>query len=261
VVSYNDKTETLADITGTFVAVDGYGYYNEGINPSKPTNNVLTNASIRKVSRDGFILFPFVNNSEITTIDILSSTGQLTTTETITETNNSTTIVQYLEVDVSQISTDEYVTITTQPSGDITTYEIVDECRYEPIQCIFKNKNGVFDSLTLFKKSNVSTSTKNDEFINNYVSGGAYDITQHQYQKLNVTAKQTIKVNSGYVNEIENELYKEMLYSDTVFFYEGAALVPVNVKSSSLEFKTRVNDKLINYSIDFEYAYNIIQNV
>jgi hypothetical protein len=51
-----------------------------------------------------------------------------------------------------------------------------------------------------------------------------------------------------------------MLYSDTIYFYDGD-LVPVNVKSSSLEFKTRVNDKLVNYSLDFDYAYNIIQNV
>ena len=97
-------------------------------------------------------------------------------------------------------------------------------------------------------------------FINNYVSGGTYDTTKHQFQKLNVTAKKSIKANSGYISEAENILYEQLLYSDQVYFYDGT-LIPVNVTSSSLEYKTRVNDKLVNYSIDFEYAYNIIQNV
>ena len=259
--SYVDATETLADITGTFVAVDGYGYYNEGVNPTKPTDNILTSASIRKVSRTGFILFPFVNNSTIATIDIDTENAQINPTETITAADLSTKMVQYVSVDVSQATSDNYVTITTQPAGDVITYEIVDECRYNPIQVVFKNKFGVYDCLTLFKKSGESSSVKNDEFINNYISGGTYDTTQHQYQKLNVTAKKSIKVNSGYVNEIENLLYEQLLYSDTVYFYENALLVPVNVKTSSLEYKTRVNDKLVNYNIEFEYAYNIIQNV
>ena len=259
--SYVDAVETLADITGTFVAVDGYGYYNEGVNPTKPTDNILTSASIRKVSRAGFILFPFVNNASITTIDIDTENNQIDATETITGADASTKMVQYVSVDVSQASTDNYVTITTQPDGDIITYEIVDECRYEPIQVVFKNKYGVYDCLTLFKKSGTSSNVKNEEFINNYISGGTYDTTKHQYQKLNVTAKKSIKVNSGYVNEIENLLYEQLLYSDTVYFYESALLDPVNVKTSSLEYKTRVNDKLVNYNIEFEYAYNIIQNI
>lgn len=258
--TYVDSTETIADIVGTFVAVDGYGFYNEGVNPTKPTNNVLTLASMRKVSRNGFILFPFVNNGTITSIDIDSNGGQINATETITAANQSTKIVQYLEVDVSQATTDEYITITTS-SGIVTTYEVVDECRYNPIQVIFKNKLGSYDCITLFKKSNESSSSKSDEFVNNYISGGTYDTTKHQYQKLNVTAKKTIKANSGYINQIENTLYEQLLYSDTVYFYESSLLVPVNIKTSSLEYKTRVNDKLVNYELDFEYAYNIIQNV
>ena len=257
---YLDASEIIANIVGTFVAVDGYGFYNEGANPTKPVNNVLTLASIRKVARNGFILFPFVNNGTITSIDIDSNTGQINATETITAANQSTKIVQYLEVDVSQATTDEYITITTS-SGVVTTYEVVDECRYNPIQVIFKNKLGSYDCITLFKKSNESSSSKSDEFVNNYISGGSYNTTKHQYQKLNVTAKKTIKANSGYINQIENTLYEQLLYSDTVYFYENSLLVPVNVKTSSLEYKTRVNDKLVNYELDFEYAYNIIQNV
>jgi hypothetical protein len=260
VASYTDAVETIADIQGTFVAVDGYGYYSEGANPTKPTDNILTLAPIRKVSRDGFILFPFVNNGVITSINVATENTELNVTETVTSTDISDTIVQYLEVDVSQVFTDNYVTIKTIPSNDTITYEITDECRFEPIQVVFKNKYGVYDCLTLFKKSNESSNVNSSNFINNYITGGSYDTTKHQNQKINITATKTIKVNSGYISEAENTLYEQMLYSDTIYFYDGD-LVPVNVKSSSLEFKTRVNDKLVNYSLDFDYAYNIIQNV
>lgn len=259
--SYNDPEEVISDIEGTFVAVDGYGLYSEGVNPTKPTTDILTSASYRKVSRDGFILFPFVNNGGITSIDVLSSNNAIDTSETITTSTLSKEVIQYLDIDVSVTTTDEYITVTTQPNGDIFTYEILDECRYEPIQVIFKNRYGVFDSITLFKKSNISISTKNDEFINNYVSGGVYNTTKHQYKKLNVTAKKTIKINSGYITQSENELYEELLNSEEVYFYQNDALLPVNVKTSSLDFKTRLNDNLVNYSLDFEYAYDIIQNV
>ena len=36
---------------------------------------------------------------------------------------------------------------------------------------------------------------------------------------------------------------------------------PVNVTSNSLEYKTVKNDKLINYTLTFNYAYNEINNV
>jgi len=162
---------------------------------------------------------------------------------------------------VSNATTDGDVTITMQPTGDTITYEIIDECRYNPIEVVFKNRYGVFEAVTLFKKSNTTLKTKNDEFVNNYVSGGTYSTTKHQYQKLNVTGKKSIKVNSGYIGELENALYEELLLSDLVYFYEDDALIPVNVATSSLEYKTRVNDSLVNYTIDFDYAYNIIQNI
>lgn len=259
--TYKDDVETIANVEDTLVAVDGYGYYNEGSNPTRPDNNILTLASMRKVSRNGFILFPFINNGDITSISVNSSGSDLNFAEGIISSDDSTKMVQYLEVDVSQIPNDNYVTLTTVPNADAIVYEIVDECRYNPKQVIFKNKFGKYDCLTVFKKSNITTNVESSNFINNYIQGGTYDTTKHQNQKINITATKSIKVNSGYINEVENILYEQMLYSDTIYFYEDNNLVPINLKTSSLEFKTRVNDKLVNYELEFEYAYNIIQNV
>ncbi len=261
VASYNDPDETIPDIEDTLIATEGFGYYNEGVNPTKPSDNVLTNCKFRKVSRDGFILLPYFNNGTITDIDIVSSSGQITANQVITSLDDSNTAVQYLSVDVSQATTDTFITVTFNPGGQTVNYQIEDECRYTPLQVVFKNKYGVYECMTLFKKSNNTLNVTNDDFTNAYISAGSYSTISHQKQRINIQGTETISVQSGYISEQENELYKEALLSDKIFFYVDGEFVPVNIKSSSLEFKTRVNDRLVNYQIEFEYAYNIIQNV
>lgn len=259
--SYTDTTETIADIEDTLGAIDGYGYMPEGVNPNTPTTNVLTTALERKVEREGFIMFPFVNNGTITSIDVDSDGGEINETETITSSAQSTDFVQYLIVDVSDAPTDNYITITTNPANDSYVYQIVDECRYNAIQVVFKNKHGVYDTLTMFKKRTDSMSIEDSYFKNNFISNATYNINKHQIQKINITGQEKIELNSGYVNEKENSLYKELLLSDAVYFYENSLFIPVNVKTNDLEFRTRVNDGLVFYTIEFEYAYNVINNI
>ena len=169
--------------------------------------------------------------------------------------------MQYLSVDLSQTTSDRLLTVTFNPSLDTVVYEITDECRYTPKQIVFKNRYGFYECLTLFKKSNETLNVSSDEFVNAYLSNGAYDLTDHQNKKINIQGKEKLSCNSGYIKETENAIYKEMLLSDSVYLYENAVITPLNVSSSNLEFKTRVNDKLVNYNIEFEYAYNTIQNI
>ncbi len=262
VASYTDPLSLIADIEGTFVAADGYGYYVDAVNPSNPSNKALTDVTYRKVDRTSFILFPFLNDTTITSIDIDSDGGTINATETMSSTNQSTAYIQYISVDVSQTvaGTDEFITIKILPSAVIFTYEIIDECKYTPKTVVFKNKYGVFETVTMFKKATETIDVDSDEFINNKITAGVYTVTKHQFQKINITASETITLNSGYITEAENELYKQLLLSDHVSFYDSA-YIPVNVASKSLEFKTRVNNSLVKYTIEFDYAYNVINNV
>jgi hypothetical protein len=66
-----------------------------------------------------------------------------------------------------------------------------------------------------------------------------------------------IKIETGFLNEDYNATIQELLQSEKVWMNGN----PINVVSNSLEFKTRLIDKLISYSIDFEYAYDEINNV
>lgn len=262
--SYTDETTTIADIEGYFASVEGWGEFADGANPTLPDNDCLTNCTYRKVSRDGFVLFPFVNNGDITDIDITTEDNEINATETPVTSNESSEYVQYIMVDVSDATTDSFLTIDVNNSDPSARYqfiyEIVDECRYTPVQIVFKNQYGVFDQLTMFKKRTDTYKVERDDFIGNYISGGTYETTKHQFKTLNVQGKQPVTLNSGYTRESENTLYKELMFSDEIYFYEDG-YVPVNIMTKDLEIKTRTNDGLINYTLEFEYAYNIIQNV
>lgn len=262
--TYTDPEEDIADITGYLIASDGYGYYSEGVNPT--FTGVLTNCTRRKVDRsNGYILFPFVNDGDITNIYIESTpTNQVIDTLPVTTDDTTGSFVQYLQIDVSQCTTDTQISVIVtyaDTSTDVFYYDITDECRYTPKTVIFKNKYGFFDTVTLFAKSKEDLMIEKDEFVNNYVSSGTYSTTKHQNQIINLTAKKSIICNSGHVKEAENTSYEELMLSEYVWFYEDGSLIPVKVSNNQFTYKTRINDSLIEYQVNFDYAYNLINNI
>jgi hypothetical protein len=165
-------------------------------------------------------------------------------------------MVQNLWVDVSEATTDEYIEIVF---NDVTTTLLItDECRYTPIDIAFQNKEGALQIFTFFKAKSESMSTTNEEFE---TDRGQPLAGNHQYVKYNVQGKSKFKVNSGFVAEALNETFKQMLLSERFWMYENEIFTPLNIASKSIEYKTRQKDRLINYEIEFEYAFNEINNI
>ena len=165
----------------------------------------------------------------------------------------SNELVKYLWVDLSEAVSDTYVEIIY--NSVLTTLLITDECRYTPVDILFQNKEGAIQSLTFFKARKDSMSVDSERYEGNNTIG------RHQFIKFNVTGKSKFNVNSGFVDEDLNDVYKQLLLSERVWVMDDGVEIPLNVSSSSLEFKTRQNDRLINYNIEFEYAFNEINNV
>jgi hypothetical protein len=70
-----------------------------------------------------------------------------------------------------------------------------------------------------------------------------------------------LKLNTGFYPESYNEIFRQLSLSEEVWIkYEGETL-PIIVKTSSLNYKTSINDKLINYTMDVEFAFNKINNI
>jgi len=58
-----------------------------------------------------------------------------------------------------------------------------------------------------------------------------------------------------------NEIFEELLFTERVWSFIDNVFTPLDIKTTSLEFKTRQKQKLINYSINFEPSYNQINNI
>jgi hypothetical protein len=156
--------------------------------------------------------------------------------------NNTCSIVLY------DITNDEsLIAINTNP---------IDECKYTPVECAFINSRGGWQFLTFFKAQLNSISVKGSEF-NLLPDATNYEPLRGQTKVFNLNGNQTIKCNTGWIDENKNLLFRDLLLSETVLIDNK----PAKLKTQSLTYKTQLKDKMINYEMEFEYAFDLINNV
>jgi len=254
IISFNDDTETIAPIEVVDFAIAGYGYFLEGINPQAPISRVLTSSSYQKVE-DSFYL-PYIADGTITQLEV--SDGTTNQTYAISNETDSKNRLATLFINVNDFE-GQFITVTD--SVNEWVFEVVTECKYTPEKILFLNKFGAYETFTFFKARKESLKVESKDFNNAFVSSGGYDIQRHQKQKYNTQANESFELNTDYIPEEENERITQLLVSDSVYIITNGQPVPVNLDSRSLEYKTRINDRLISYTINFSYAFNKINNV
>lgn len=158
--------------------------------------------------------------------------------------------------------------ITVSDSQGVANANVkqVDECKFKPHKVTFVNKNGVLDDMYFFKKSTDSVTTKRESYNANTIKAdNTYSINQHNKREFNITANSMVKLSSGYLNESSNEKFKQLLLSEKVWitrtFKNDELVLPINVKTSNITYKTSLNDRLVEYTIDFDNSFNVINNI
>jgi hypothetical protein len=135
--------------------------------------------------------------------------------------------------------------------------KILCEPKYTPVKVSFINKFGVIQDLVFFKKREDSFNTTQQDFKANILRNGTYLPHTGQKQIINKQASAKVKLNTGFYPEDFNEVFKQLQYSINYWIDDEPAILT----GSNFAFKTSVNDKLINYSFDFEYANPDINNI
>ena len=79
--------------------------------------------------------------------------------------------------------------------------------------------------------------------------------------RFDVKGQESITVSTAYLDETVNEPMKQLLMSEQVWLEIGNDTYPVVLTTSSVQEKTSVNDKLVAYTFEFNFAYGKIQNV
>jgi hypothetical protein len=130
------------------------------------------------------------------------------------------------------------------------------EAKYTPVVCEYLNRYGGWQFLTFFKAQTNSLQTENSTF-HLLPDELDYNPLRNQFQSFNFSGKQSVTLNTGWVDENYANLISDLMLSETVLLDNK----PVNVKTKSTALKTRLKDKNINYTVEFEYSYNIINDV
>ena len=133
----------------------------------------------------------------------------------------------------------------------------------------FVNKFGALQDIWFFLKSVNTTSKRQEQFQRNIINGTTYDVNTHTKQVFNTIANTSITLSSGYYPEWANQWFEQLLLSEQVWLTRNklydrtdqTEVVPVNVSKSSMIQKTSVNDRLIDYTFDFELSADYINNI
>ena len=132
-----------------------------------------------------------------------------------------------------------------------------EECKYTPVIIDFVNKYGAWQREFFFKASNDTFSVENTEYNLLQTDSFNYNTLEGQRKVFNTNGKKSVKVNTGWVAETWKEVLKQIMLSERILIDNK----PAKINSKSTELFKHINTNQINYSLDFEFAYDVINSV
>jgi hypothetical protein len=278
-----------SDSDTDYIAVDGYGNFSEGINPRTDTiqSPLQTNTTHYYVEGED-IKIPVMNHyttlsAEFTSYqsayhssadwEILDDywdtitdgvSGNLGIDLSFTSSNDADTKIKYIGISTTDLFFDEEtLTVTYGVATKVLTLKKTRCSKYTPIKLVFYNRHGALQELWFINKSVKSFSTTAEDYSKSIVdySTLTYDTYGHQKQKYMVNGSESMIINTDFIDEGHNAVFEELMLSEYVWLDENGTVLPVNITTDSLEKKTSVNDGLIQYSIEVEFAFDKINEV
>ena len=271
----------------TLGGFNGYGFFENGANPQNLQSLLQSNTTILKLddapvnlavdtSITTSVAF-YANNEQVYTKTIASSLESDNQIEYATNTTNGvddfeqrvlldggtfegSICLQEFANDFTLFPVDT-IYIEGTSGVDVVKVDNIQECKYEPYKLTFINKFGALQDIWFFKRTNETLTTKTEDFKRNIVVNGTYDTSRHQQKVLTKNGSEKLTLNTGYYPESYNDVFKQMQLSEDCWIEINNQTLPINVSSSSLKYKTQLNDKIINYTIEIDFAYDTINNI
>ena len=293
---YNSSNISIIDYAYTIIAFDGYSYFEE--NPVF-ANLMITNRKLF-VLEDNTFRVPIdtsLNNPTVTFV----KDNEVIATQTFTSSNQSSEQIRYVSIYGDTTNWDSFKERVLESGGTdyesnkcleayfndfsigavdkiiisnenanqkniIVNVEILQECKYEPKKVTFVNKYGALQDIYFFKKSVKKMNIKKESYKSNILdSNMVYNSSNHVYRDFNVMGRESVTLSSGFLSEEYNEVFKQMMLSEKVWVTniteDGEQVLPINVKTGDITYKTSLNDKLVQYTIEFDKSFDTINNI
>jgi hypothetical protein len=252
--------------------VDGYAVWPETINADINTKG----------------LYPFLTDGPVTqsvfatdrgsiTVDATNTTlgiefvGSNGSNATFNVTGNTNTANRLKRVPIGldepnfPISKTNLNFFTISSGSKSIRFEVKCESKYTPIRIAWKNRFGQLDFFTFNKVSKQSFSTTQRTYQPNAGNWDGATFTTDNYvnqtQRYIVDNQQTLSVNTDFLLETYNDIFKQLLVSDEIYWYNNGDVIPLSILTSAMQFKTGRVDKLIQYQLEFSIGRNYKQIV
>lgn len=251
------------------VVYDGYA-----INPEVINANISTKG-----------LYPFLTDGPLTQSVLITDKGTISvngnnvytyvgnngSTGTIAVSSGTSTsnIIKQIPIGPAEsnfpLNKTNLTSFTISSNSKTIKFDVATKCKYTPIRISFKNRFGQLDFFNFYKVSTKSFSTTQRTFqpnIGNW-NNSTFSLNNYtnQTQRYVVDNEQMLIVNTDFVSEDYNEIFKQMLLSDEMYFYNNNDIIPISIATSNMSFKTGINDKLIQYQFEFNLGRNFKQIV
>lgn len=287
ITAYAADGSSLGTVSYDYLAMDGYGYFEDGINPQLETQLLQSNTALYYNEGEDIVLAVWAEDNPYITFqtsggtsirwDVIDEYWETTslswgygdTAIQVLDSTNSADKIVYVRISGSEFfESNDTITIEKGiggAGGDAIVISLVEICepKYTPLNVIFYNKFGALQNMWFFKRSDTSINVQSDSYKSNILdlSTLSYSTTSHQVQSFNVNGNETITLNSGFYDEDYNEVIRQLLLSEQIWIDNGTNVLPVNPNTNSYRFQKNVNDKLIQHTLEFSYAYDKINNV
>lgn len=247
--------ESLAGTTSkTLLAIDGFGYHSEGFNPIAP--KILSSIN-KHLLYQGIDTPLYFNTYGLEQITVNGFTQGFSFSEEQSN-QNFAYINPPAYTPVNGLVT---VVFTYESESFTHIFEFQDGCSYDVVNCLFKNRFGFWQSIP-FAKASRSGLERTSEVYKGIVSSlGRYNPTHHNNKQFNTAGKRKHNLNTDYLPENYNVLVEELLLSEFVYLVIDQQTIPVELQTKSVQFKTKRNERMIQYTMEFEESYNVINQV
>jgi len=264
-------------VSSTYNALDGYAIFQEAINgpiySKSPFWPLMTDGpTTQSFFPDNFgTVGCYTQNVGTTTPTAIKYTSDLGTA-VINLSGSSATSGQIQQVPAFPTSTDfpfagnvQWYTIqaynSLTPLGAPLRYEFACLQKYPNVRIKWKNRYGQFDYFNFYmvnKKTFKTTKRTYQPQIGSW-DGSTLSYNNYDSQNLNylVDSNQQMLVNTFWIPENYNDILKQLMVSDEIYYVtteSGDILTPITIDTNSVQFKTNVVDKLIQYSFNFNYG-------
>jgi hypothetical protein len=246
-------TYTLLN-TIDYIAFDGYSYYEQGFNFDNLDYGL---------DAGNYYYNPTSDPGKIRVTGGASFTAKYTNLSTGTFTSlsisNGTFDIPRVRTSPNELLVGNKVEILNAASVVQKTWYFYpqEECKYTPVIIDFVNKYGAWQREFFFKASNDNFSVENTEYNLMQTDSFSYNVKEGQRKVFNANGKKSVKVNTGWVYENWKEVLKQIMLSERILIDNK----PAKINTKSTELFKHINTKQINYSLEFEFAFDVINSV